>query len=99
MPPKSQITDAQVIFKGKLVKGSCWNVDGKEVRKLVEEVAMNLRPNLRVQTYSYYTLLSAQSIASLGANMARNKYSSSKCSCQHILNLCGRAASASALAR
>ena len=51
---ESQIKDildvlqARKILKGKLVKGSGWNVDGgigkKDIRKLIEEVAMKLCP-------------------------------------------------------
>jgi hypothetical protein len=46
--PILEVLQARKSLKSKLVKGSGWNVDGgvgkKEVRKLVEEVAMKLCP-------------------------------------------------------
>jgi desumoylating isopeptidase 1 len=46
--PLLEVLQARKLLQGKLVKGSGWNVDGgigkKEIRKLVEEVAMKLCP-------------------------------------------------------
>ena len=43
-----EVLQTRKLLKGKLVKGSGWNVDGgigkKEIRKLIEEVAMKLCP-------------------------------------------------------
>lgn len=46
--PLLEVLQTRKLLQGKLVKGSGWNVDGgigkKEIRKLVEEVAMKLCP-------------------------------------------------------